>query len=124
MDEQLVTMVQALIMAGTQGKACSPHAANSTFLRRRSEEAGTSLLHLAAGLGLVRLTGLLLHAAVERPASRLSLEADPLARDSQGYTPLVREHFPSRIFSILARCISLCHTFNNDISFEAQSFYL
>ena len=54
------------------------------------ETTGTSLLHLAAALGLTRLTCSLLHWVAEKPGRRLCREVDPLARDTDGFTPLVR----------------------------------
>ena len=53
-------------------------------------QASTSLLHLAAALGLTRLTCSLLHWVAEKPGRRLCREVDPLARDTDGFTPLVR----------------------------------
>ena len=59
------------------------------------EEGGitgdTSLLHLAASLGLTRLTCSLLHWVAEKPGRRLCREVDPLSQDTEGFTPLVRE---------------------------------
>ena len=51
----------------------------------------TSLLHLAAALGLTRLTCSLLHWVAEKPGRRLCREVDPLSQDTEGFTPLVRE---------------------------------
>ena len=49
----------------------------------------TTLLHLGASLGLCRLVCSLLHWAAEHPGRRLGREVDALAKDSEGYTPLV-----------------------------------
>ena len=53
------------------------------------EPNSTTLLHLAASLGLARLVCSLLHWAAEQPGRRLGREVDALARDSEGFTPLV-----------------------------------
>ena len=58
-----------------------------------SSQFSTSLLHLAAALGLTRLTCSLLHWGAEKPGRRLCREVDPLSQDSEGFTPLVRETF-------------------------------
>ena len=57
----------------------------------------TSLLHLAAALGLTRLTCSLLHWVAEKPGRRLCREVDPLSQDTEGFTPLVRERLPCRL---------------------------
>lgn len=60
-------------------------------LSSSSQQFSTSLLHLAAALGLTRLTCSLLHWGAEKPGRRLCREVDPLSQDTEGFTPLVRE---------------------------------
>ena len=55
-----------------------------------TSQVSTSLLHLAAALGLTRLTCSLLHWVAEKPGRRLCREVDPLSQDTEGFTPLVR----------------------------------
>ena len=49
----------------------------------------TTLLHLAAALGLARLTCALLHCAAESSNRVLAAEVDALSLDEDGFTPLV-----------------------------------
>ena len=78
-EDQLVTLCQRLTCEDwTTGEGISG-------------DLGTSLLHLAAALGLTRLTCSLLHWVAEKPGRRLCREVDPLSQDTEGFTPLVRE---------------------------------
>ena len=52
-------------------------------------DSDSTLLHDAASLGLTRLVCSLLHWAAEKPGRRLGREVDALAKDIDGFTPLV-----------------------------------
>lgn len=81
-EDQLVTMCQKLTSEDwtTDEGIASDIGHNSS----------TTLLHLGASLGLCRLVCSLLHWAAEHPGRRLGREVDALAKDSEGYTPLMR----------------------------------
>ena len=49
----------------------------------------STLLHYAAAMGYTRLVCSLLHWAAEHPGRRLGREVDALAKDGEGFTPMV-----------------------------------
>jgi len=90
-EDQLVTMCQKLTTEEWEEEDWSGSTLEEKEWRGPPADVGgeESLLHLSASLGLSRLVCSLLHWVAEHPGKRIGREVDALARDQQGYTPLM-----------------------------------
>ena len=104
-EEQLVSACRQLVSRRWQ----SASSAGSQDARASASrdlaacpDAEMSLLHLAAALGFLRVICTLLNWRLENSSAALEQETNPLACDSQGFTPLVKHSclFTRRLYNV------------------------
>ena len=96
-EEQLVSVCRQLVSRRWQSTLSGSRGIQQQQQQQQHHQHLSdnemNLLHLAAALGLLRVICSLLNWRLENSSTPLENETNPLACDTQGYTPLV--HHPS-----------------------------